>query len=85
MSEPIKVGDLVMVLRTHCRSREEGAVMTVTNLAFPKTGTCWGCGKELIACAAELDGAGWNPLQWLRRIPPLDELERDQIVKELTA
>jgi len=86
MRKPIKVGDLVYVVRNHCPSRYEGTVATVTDLAFPYSGHCPACQTFFTACAAKLDdGRGWNPIQWLRRIPPIGELGDVQQKEDIRA
>jgi hypothetical protein len=81
----IQVGDLVQVIRACCSSPYLGEVRTVTRL-YIGHGRCR-CGtKHVGANAAMLDGipeCGFR-IEWLKRFPPLDELERDQIVDELT-
>lgn len=93
MSEPIKVGDLVQVVHACCEETAPalGHVFTVGAIATPKGGAflCPKCGdfrkdQKVIAleATAEVDH---SPMSYLKRIPPLDELERTKIVKELTA
>jgi hypothetical protein len=85
MSEPIKVGDLVVVAKTACCSDKDlGYIFTVSRIETHKT-ECRFCHREwgLLAMAMTSNFCGFS-LQELKRIPPLDELERDQIVKELT-
>jgi hypothetical protein len=88
----IRVGDLVMIVRSCCASASvyEGHVYSV--VGFSSRGTIHNsgnnpCGYSGSETVAILDGHSvtWGrPLSWLKRIPPLDELERDQIVKELS-
>lgn len=85
----IKVGDLVMVIRWCCASGPQGAIFTVAGVANTQTHQCRHCWEYLpvetfpvSAGAPEVRNGA--PISWLKRIPPLDELERDQLVKELT-
>lgn len=88
---PISVGDLVQVVRGCCNCWH-GLVMTVSK--FYDTGSNWKCTK----CKANQDfdyeptaydgsraiGVGRHfPLAWLKRIPPLDELEKSQTAHDL--
>lgn len=81
--KPISVGDLVMVVRW-----PHGCINPVIPLGKPfvvaqfrvSSGKCAKCGRFIhnpgrrSALGATSDGAG-IPLSWLKRIPPLDELE----------
>jgi hypothetical protein len=85
----IKVGDLVMVVRANpcgCEDRI-GLTFKVTGLLdVDITGLCltcehsWPSGMRTLATGAK----NTVNVNRLKRIPPLDELERDQIVDELT-
>ena len=91
MNKPISVGDLVMVVRGHsCVIQRSGGVpYRVRRLLTPfEAGWhCILCGAQNMApntAGANLEGvhsansdAGY-PLQWLKRIPPLDEMEREK-------
>jgi hypothetical protein len=85
----IKVGDLVMVVRPrYCcphKNPHLGTIFKVSKL-LTTTAPCDECGDRSPIDSALAEGmtAGYNVLR-LKRIPPLDELERDQIVKKLTA
>jgi hypothetical protein len=79
MSEPIKVGDLVMVVRgCGCYLGEPYRVkaMDIGNKIYFR---CIRCRKyQGIQPLVEVHGNrrdGYFPLSWLKRIPPLDELE----------
>jgi hypothetical protein len=84
----IKVGDLVMVVRPiDCCGHTQG-LGRVFIVEFLRDGMniCMTCGHRS-AYSVDAWYLGSNlafPLQRLKRIPPLDELERDQIVDELT-
>jgi hypothetical protein len=85
----IKVGDLVVVVRgcAYCGDESLGEIFTVARVqeAYGAM-TCCGIGaydRDITASAGHPDEG--VPIGMLKRIPPLDELERDQIVKELTA
>lgn len=91
MSEPIRVGDLVMVVRFPCCGACLGVVMTVTRLV--NTGDdyrCSRCGKlhglKQVPSAID-DGRVRDrhfPLSWLRRIDPLEEPETIEREEETT-
>ena len=89
MSEPIKVGDLVVVVRTCCAARyaESGGIVTRVREIVQSEYYCWDC-AEKGTLRALLDISGkYNaaPLFWLKRIPPLDELEGEKRDEEITA
>ena len=83
----IKAGDLVVVLRCCCVDEKTGHIGTVSEVFFARR-ACGKCGLNYTGIpAAFLDGDRGHgfALSWLKRIPPLDELERDQMIEELTA
>jgi hypothetical protein len=90
MSEPIKAGDMVMVVRwphKHIQGR--------SGQTFPKVFTvervtslgchCPTCREEFSPPEAWWDAAHAIPTAWLKRIPPLDELEDVKRDEEITA
>lgn len=81
----IKVGDLVMEVKyPHCEGRKLGHVYPVVGI--DKTASaCLKCGNyEPRGIHALLEG-GLAPLSWLRRIPPLSELESTEHKEEQPA
>jgi hypothetical protein len=88
----IQIGDFVVVVRpTPCceNHRLIGTIFQVARLVRLE-GRCNWCGQipppdHGADWDAPDSGAGGFSLSTLKRIPPLDELERDQIVKELSA
>jgi hypothetical protein len=88
----IRVGDFVVVFKpTPCCENPSliGTIFLVARLVHLE-GRCNWCGQTPPPDpGADWDspdsGAGGFSLSTLKRIPPLDELERDQIVEELTA
>jgi hypothetical protein len=87
MSEPIKVGDLVVVVcLTDCGCRARiGSIGTVASFQDGEA-DCVDCHKTLGPyLSAKWTNGWWFGVHRLKRIPPLDEMERDQIVEELTA
>jgi hypothetical protein len=81
----IKVGDLVVVVKAVCcNDKDIGYIFTVDRIATHET-HCRFCYRDfgLFTMAMTNNSYGFG-LQELKRIPPLDELERDQIVKELS-
>lgn len=79
MSEKIAVGDLVVVVRQDCCTKYLGRVFRV--MTMDKTPLkCYGCGTmhaiSVIAGSNLTNGnLCWAPASWLRKIPPLSELE----------
>lgn len=109
MNEPIRVGDLVELVRGHSCLLElrGGAIFTVKEL-LPQTGggwTCGKCGERDIATSDAYGASGLGPahvkvdlpyinrtsgvssipLSFLKRIPPLEELEGQKRDEEITA
>jgi hypothetical protein len=84
----IQIGDLVMVVRPiDCCGHTQG-MGRVFIVEFLRGGPnmCGACGHQS-ADVVDAWYSGSNlafPLQRLKRLKPLDELERDQIVDELT-
>ena len=88
MSEPIKVGDVVMIVRwPHaCQGGKYlGRVYTV-HFLFDHS-TCSRCNHTFWQTVGALDvegpGVGAVPLAWLKKIPPLDEIQRDRLTDEV--
>lgn len=88
MSEPIKVGDLVMIVCQCCSDDYLGQIFTVQELA--QGSECDDCGAQDDRPSAilELENAeylAWGlPMSWLKRIPPLSELEGEKRDEKLT-
>lgn len=82
MSEPIKIGDLVMVVKSCCPMRVKPTIFVVerqTALSSEERGVCADCGASLPAdnywrSNAPVGEAWGQPEQWLKKIPPMDEL-----------
>ena len=83
---PIQVGDLVMIVRGHpCAVQIRGGMPYRVQEIVPQAGGGWTCNKcgERDIAKSDLYGAAlWHtipgngiPLSFLKRIPPLDELE----------
>lgn len=83
---PIAVGDLVMIVWPCC-SYHASKVFTVMDvIAYDATGVCKSCGhtvKKGTQLAAISDRIGY-PLSWLKRIPPMSELEGERSQEKLT-
>ncbi len=85
MSERIEVGDLVMVVHTHCPHHTLGVPYVVSRLGR-------GCGMCAI-CKADIGAHDWAaseegitcPLKWLKKIPPLTDPENVERKEELPA
>ncbi len=88
MSEPIKAGDLVVLLRGCCAQADEyfGHVHTVEAIVFTDW-SCRDCGAKGAEVSAVLDSRKrfGRPLTWLRRIPPADERHGERREEELCA
>lgn len=88
MSEPIKVGDLVIVTRSCCAKFVEGpTIYDVTAIREEPRARCSFCGGDV---PGGPQGVGYRhrigvPLSWLKKVPPLDELEGVKDREELTA
>ncbi len=88
MSEPIKVGDLVMFVKACCdRFRDGVTVFRVVSInARPLGAHCSWCGRDLPKEARASDepvSDSGAPLSWLKRIPPLSELESEKQKEDL--
>lgn len=91
MNEPIKVGDLVCILHCCCDDEKVGAILQVESIQEIDL-DCMDCGlRERTVCSIwhGVNRLWGRPLSWLKKIPPLDELEgekRDEeIDREITA
>ena len=82
MTERIEVGDLVIIVRVpRCCAVPKRLIYTV--LGFEKDVFCMKCMTILNTSAARIDTTHAVPLSWLKRIPPLAELESTETtVKE---
>jgi hypothetical protein len=85
----IKTGDLVVVVKPSLccgNTKHLGTVVRVADVQHIDGRPCRYCGDDRSGLGAwDDDRVGWWDLPRLKRIPPLDELERDKIVEELTA
>ena len=91
MSEPIKVGDLVQVIKqASCGCHEHLGHVFVVEEVLPAwaDGYCTKCRRTIIP-SGEMVAAwpdwGYTELSRLKRIPPLSELESEKNKEELTA
>ncbi len=92
MSERIKVGDLVMIVRGHecVMNLYQGVIFTVTGFVQPRFGGwhCARCGRDN-AGGNEAAATGFHkahaPISWLKKIPPLTEPETVERKEELPA
>lgn len=88
--KPISVGDLVVVVGQHCSAMGAdwlGDVYTVTGdiqSALPRCGYCGGSVHSARIVSFDTGGR-WLPVQYLKRIPPLDELEGVRQDEEISA
>ena len=90
MSEPIKVGDLVVIIRWSCCGYRVGQIFRVHTILTQRSFKCLHChsnegGNNLtVAWDGIFAGIGAR-LDWLKRIPPLSELEGEKSDEEITA
>jgi hypothetical protein len=94
MSEEIKVGDLVYVATTCCSgtaSESLGLIGAVEELELPRYFSCTRCTYCLttfsglhayLNCSSAYSKA---PIGWLRKIPPLTELNKVEREEEIPA
>jgi phage FluMu protein Com len=91
MSEPIKVGDLVMVVRWPHPCFGKGSRLVFTVEGFYKNVICPRCKTIIREYCATYSIASWDggfraiPISWLKRIDPLAEPERITTDDEVTA
>ena len=87
MEKPISVGDLVMVVKSCCDDADAlGEIFLVAGIREKGT-RCRHCFQRNNCAHA---GSIFNftagvPLSWLKRIPPLSELETKRTADEVTA
>lgn len=86
----IKVGDLVMVIGDCCGAKALGKIFIVESIHHAHKYCCRHCSfslinGELLAFSTVNGRSGYWPLNWLRRIPPLSELEPAETKEELPA
>lgn len=82
----IQVGDLVVVVRQPCCGAHIGEIYVVGwmgRAGFRMTPVCNDCGRKMPELQNEVfadkslePGYIGYPVSWLKRIPPLEELER---------
>ena len=80
----IKVGDLVQIVRVHCGDIGLGEIYCVEVIRESIFGNCVGCGASIEGLCAG-GGPYLAPLSWLRRIPPMSELESTEHKEETPA
>jgi hypothetical protein len=87
----IKTGDLVMLVGECCggSQSELGLIVRVVATNYDYV-DCEHCGFSTTEMLARLDGSdtgeddewGWFPMRWLRKIPPLADLETQSTEKK---
>ena len=88
MSELIKEGDLVMYRYSCCLGYRDGVeifqVGDIRDWGYPHV-ICHSCKSEVPTGASASRGHGeyGAPLQWLKRIPPLSELEGEKTKEDI--
>ena len=94
MSAPIKAGDLVMVVRSHCAAQEAGIggrIYVAEGYGDSTPIACWHChgdygeGMPQIAMTSSKGTKCFHPAAWLKRIEPLSTPEHVENREELTA
>jgi hypothetical protein len=86
MDRPISVGDLVQVVRWDCCAGILGEVFRVQIIrqSTPKA-RCTYCKAEQGSVLAVDSDKYMAPLAWVKRIPPLEELDEVRTEDEVTA
>lgn len=91
MDKPISVGDLVTVVRWPCCNGDLGYTFRVAAVeTLGAQGWCSHCGDQsgchqgMPLKAVDHNGCIY-PMPWLKRIPPLDELDDVKHDEEITA
>ena len=85
---PIQSGDLVVAVRLHCEQSAVtwlGKIRTVSGFRFDTNGLCQYCGQPTATsqgCATFEEGFHL-PVPYLKRIPPLEELEGQRTEEKL--
>ena len=86
MDKPIQVGDLVQIVHSCC-GEFIGTVATVISFKEPATGPCATCGEKASGLIrAKFDREKFPltaPVAWLKRIPPIEELEGQSTEEDL--
>ena len=86
MSEPIKPGDLVVVVGVHCSDQWLGKTFQVSRVGRAGDAVCHDCRKKLGAVSyASHPNGGYYNLQWLKKIEPLTDPETERHDEEITA
>lgn len=92
MNKRIEVGDLVVIVRGHdCILRcWAGVPFRVEEIRQPVSGgwRCSMCGRDLMGPNEPSAGPfhrGYVPISWLKRIPPLTDLERQDEREKVSA
>lgn len=90
MDKPISVGDLVQVVRWPCCGISVGYIYVVDRFAPVSSSRCSSCKAEVPSGSyAESaidpsDGKRWStPIPWVKRIPPLSELEGEKTQEDI--
>ena len=87
--EAIRPGDLVVVVRGCCDRAMQGVVglhATVLHLYDDPGRGCIFCDADLPTKRAELDHKQWNsPVAWLKKVPPLNEIDEVKRKEEIAA
>ena len=90
--KPIQVGDLVVMVRGHeCTLAKYGGIPWRVAGLINQTGGGWTCPRchEHSLAPEALQGAQRNtiltalPITWLKRIPPLSELEGERTQEDM--
>jgi hypothetical protein len=85
MDKPISVGDLVMVVRACCSRRVRPLIFKVARIDEGTIGgICVDCGAQMPTDSfGGPDGPVGQPVSWLKRIPPLSELEGETTQEDI--
>lgn len=92
MSDPIRAGDLVQIIRKFCEEHDDHGLGRIYVVESIEPAFDFGCRRcrdvrlsngELLAYGDVGKGYGFYPVSCLRRIPPLSELEdvkQDEVI-----
>jgi len=87
----IKPGDLVVVVRHPCCGKWLGRVREVVGMQTVPVGEYGVCdcatrySGPFVEAVFERNNPNMLPTEWLKRIPPLDEIEHETLYQELIA
>lgn len=88
MDETIRKGDLFRIIHAHCDASAKciGRFYVASDVTTTGTGICKLCGKPAglppTVAIVEFGSGGRWPMPWVKKVPPLDELEGQKTQEE---